>query len=378
MLRDVRLEKLADILVNYSTAVQPGDLVRLRGSSVCEPLLVALYRAVLHAGGHPVVRMTPDECEELLLTHGTDAQLQYASPLVAQEMESIDVAISLLGSANTKSLTQIAPERQAIVSKAQRPVVDTFLRRSADKSLRWLVTEYPTHASAQDAEMSLLAYQDFVFRGGKLHCDDPADEWRRTQERQQRVCDAMAGGHEIRIVTPQGTDLRLTVTDRKWINCCGRRNFPDGEVYTGPVESETQGVICFSFPAVHGGRECDGIRLSFRDGRVVDATASKGEAFLHEMLAQDNGASVLGEIGIGTNYSISRYSRNVLFDEKIGGTIHTALGSSYPESGGVNESALHWDLVCDLRQGGRLEVDGKLVSDNGRFLNSTWPQPESS
>jgi aminopeptidase len=376
MLRDDRLEKLADVLVNYSTAVRPGDLVRLRGSSVCEPLLLALYRTVLKAGAHPVIRMNPDECEELMLKYGSPQQLQFLNPMATLEIGSIDVSIALLGSSNTKSMSRVAPERQALVSRAQRPIVDVFLKRSAEKSLRWMVTEYPTHAAAQDAEMSLQDYQDFVFRAGKLYCDDPATAWRDVQDCQQRVCDHLERARELRFVTPQGTDLRLMIEGRRWINCCGRRNFPDGEVYTGPIETETQGQICFSFPAVHGGRECDGIRLEFRDGRVVDASAKKGEAFLLEMLDQDDGARCLGEIGIGTNYSITQYSRNVLFDEKIGGTFHAAVGSSYPESGGKNESALHWDLVCDLRDGGRIEVDGQLVSENGRFLDPGWPQPE--
>lgn len=376
MLCDRRLQKLADVLVNYSTGVRPNDLVRLRGSVICEPLLVALYLAVIRAGAHPFIRMNPDECEELLLKHGAQHQLEFLNPIAAFEMESVDVSITLLGSQNTKSLSRIAPERQAIVSRSQKPIIDTFLKRSADKSLRWMVTEFPGHAAAQDAEMSLLEYQEFVFRAGKLDVDNPAAAWREVAERQQRVCDQLEHARELRFTTPQGTDLRLSVEGRHWINCCGRRNFPDGEVYTGPVETETQGVVCFSFPAVHDGRECNGIRLQFRDGRVVDASAKKGEAFLLEMLDQDAGARCLGEIGIGTNYSITDFSRNVLFDEKIGGTFHAAVGSSYPESGGKNESSLHWDLVCDLRQGGRLEADGRLVSENGKFLDPTWPQPE--
>lgn len=378
MLRDARIDKLAQVLVRYSTAVQPGELVRIRGTTVSEPLLVAVYREVLVAGGNPVVRLTPDECEEIFLRTATDKQLQFVSPLSEQEIKTLDVSIGIWASHNTKSLTHVDPARQALASRAQKSIVDIFLERSASKSLRWLGAEYPTNAGAQDAEMSLADYQDFVFRAGKLDRDDPAAAWREVRDRQQRICDFMERSHELRFTTPQGTDLRLAVNGRKWINCCGRRNFPDGEVYTGPIETATQGVVCFSFPAVHGGRECDGIRLEFRDGRVVDATAKKGEDFLLKMLDQDPGARVLGEIGIGTNYSIQRYTRNTLFDEKIGGTFHAAVGSSYPESGGTNASALHWDLVCDLRSGGRMEVDGQLVGENGRFIDSTWPQPEEA
>ena len=176
-------------------------------------------------------------------------------------------------------------------------------------------------------------------------------------------------------MTPQGTDLRLCVQDRLWLNSDGKKNFPDGEVFTGPVETATEGTVFYSFPAVHGGRESDGIELKFEGGRVVDAKARKGEPFLIDMLDQDAGARLLGEIAIGTNYSITEYTKNTLFDEKIGGTFHAAVGASYPETGGLNESGLHWDMVCDLRAGGQIFVDGELISENGRFLHEDWPQP---
>ena len=223
--------------------------------------------------------------------------------------------------------------------------------------------------------MSLSNYEDFVFRAGLLHQDDPAAAWKEISTRQQRLVDYLNGKKEIHFVTPQGTDLRLDVTQRTWINCDGHENFPDGEVFTGPVENATTGTVCYSFPAVHAGREVDEIRLVFQDGQVTDATASKGEAFLHSMLDQDAGAKILGEIAIGTNYSINQYTKNTLFDEKIGGTFHAALGAAYPESGGTNESGLHWDMVCDLRNGGKIFVDGELISENGRFLDDQWPQP---
>jgi aminopeptidase len=256
-------------------------------------------------------------------------------------------------------------------------MMNRFFERAAAGSLRWCGTQFPCHASAQDAEMSLRAYEDFVFRAGLLHLDDPAAAWRQVSERQQRLADYLEDKHEIHFTTPQGTDIRLAVEGRHWINCDGHENFPDGEVFTGPIEDAVEGVICYSFPAVHGGRECDGIRLTFRGGKVVDAQADKGLDFLTAMLDQDAGARTLGEIAIGTNYSIERYTKNTLFDEKIGGTFHAAVGASYPESGGKNDSALHWDMVCDLRHGGKIFVDDKLISENGRFLDATWPAPNA-
>lgn len=372
---DPRLEKLADVLVNYSTAVKPGDLVRITGPIVGRALVSAIYGAVLRAGGNPVVVMQPDECAELKLALGSDAQLRFEDPLAQHAIETIDVSISMWGQDNTKALSGFAPAKQALVSQARKKYLATFMQRFGDGKLRWVGTQFPCHAAAQDAEMSLSAYEDFVFRAGLLHLDDPAAAWQEISARQQRVVDFLNTKRELRFVTPAGTDLRVAVAGRTWINCDGHENFPDGEVFTGPIEDATQGVVQYSFPAVHGGREVDGIRLEFRDGKVVDASAAKGEDFLIAMLDQDAGARVLGEIAIGTNYSITRYSKNTLFDEKIGGTFHAALGAAYPESGGKNESGLHWDMVCDLRAGGQIFADGQLISQNGCFLDASWPQP---
>ncbi len=373
---DPRIEKLADVLVNYSTRVQPGNLVRITGSPVGRPLVVALYRAVIRAGAFPLATLVPDECAEIRLLEGNEAQLRFEDPVQQFAIENVDVTIAYWGDDNTKALSACDPARQALVSQSRKKYLATFMQRFGEGKLRWVGTQFPTHASAQDAELSLSAYEDFVFRAGLLHLDDPAAAWREISERQQRVVDFLNDKHEIRFVTPQGTDLRLAIEGRRWINCDGHENFPDGEVFTGPIESATEGVVCYSFPAVHGGREVHNIRLEFRAGRVVNASADKGEEFLFAMLDQDAGARVLGEIAIGTNYSIKRYSKNTLFDEKIGGTFHAAVGAAYPETGGKNESGLHWDMVCDLRNGGQIFVDGQLISENGRFVDPRWPQPE--
>jgi len=375
-MNDPRYDKLAETIVNYSTQVKPGDLVRLAGPVVGRPLLAALFKAVVKAGGHPFLNVTFDECQETRLLEATDDQLRFANPVDLYMVDAIDVSISLWGEDNTKSLTQIPAERQALSGQSRRPMMTKFFQRAAEGKLRWCGTQFPCHAAAQDAEMSLAAYEKFVFEAGLLHLDDPAAAWRAVSERQQRLADYLQDKKEIRFVTPQGTDIKLAVAGRRWVNCDGHENFPDGEVFTGPHEDAVEGVICYSFPAVHGGRECDGIRLTFRGGKVVDASASKGEEFLIAMLDQDPGARVLGEIAIGTNYSVKRYTKNTLFDEKIGGTFHAAVGSSYPETGGKNDSGLHWDMVCDLRQGGKIFVDDELISENGRFLNPTWPQPD--
>lgn len=374
---DPRLNRLATVLVNYSTGVKPGELVRLAGPPIARPLLVSLYRAVLEAGGHPHIQMTPDECEELRLTYGNRDQISFLDPLDMHAIENVDVSISVWGQDNTKALTQIDPSRQAMASQARRRLLAKFLERAAHGKLRWTGTQFPCHSAAQDAQMSLSAYETFVYDAGLLFCDDPAAAWREVSNRQQRMVNFLNGKRTVRFVTPQGTDLNVVCDGRIWRNCDGHENFPDGEVFTGPLENATEGVVQFSFPAVSRGREVEGVRLVFRAGKVVEATATKGQDFLLAMLDQDPGARILGEIALGTNYSVTEYTRNTLFDEKIGGTFHAALGAAYPETGGKNDSALHWDMVCDLRQGGQVFVDGQLISENGRFLDPTWPCPSA-
>jgi len=373
---DPRIAKLAQVLVHYSAAVKSGDVVRLVASPVAEPLVVELYRAALAVGAHPYASLVPEACAEIRLGEGSDEQLSFANPVAQLEIETVDVSIGVWGERNTKALSQFDPARQVLVSQSRKKFQETFLRRAADGELRWCGTQFPCHAAAQDAEMSLAQYEQFVFSAGLLHADEPAAAWRRISQRQQRLADFLNGAREIRFVTPQGTDLTLGVAGRTWINCDGHENFPDGEVFTGPIEDATEGVVQYSFPAVHGGREVEGIRLKFSAGRVIEATADRGEAFLHAMLDQDDAARVLGEVALGTNYCIKQYTKNTLFDEKIGGTFHAALGASYPESGGKNQSGLHWDMVCDLRNGGQVFVDGKLISENGRFLNADYPRPD--
>src|SRR3954454_584976 len=251
--------------------------------------------------------------------------------------------------------------------------MDTFMKRAAEGSLHWVGTQFPSQGAAQDAEMSLREYEDFVFAAGHIYHDDPIGEWKRISERQKRLVDFLNGKKEYRVVAANGTDVRLNLDGKTWINCDGHENFPDGEVFSGPVVESVEGQVNFSFPAVHHGRECDGVKLTFKDGKVVDAAASKGLDFLISMLDMDGGSRFLGECAIGTNYDIQQYTRNTLFDEKIGGTCHFALGAGSPESGNNNQSGLHWDMVVDLRQGGYVEVDGVKVNVDGKFTREGFP-----
>lgn len=384
---DPRVTNLARVLVEYSTRVKPGDLVAVTADPLGMPLVEAIFERVLRAGGHPVWIGRCETLAELQMAHGSDDQLAFVSPLDLHRMETIDVSINLWVERNTRAMGAVDPARLARASAARKPILQAFMDRTASGSMRWCGTLYPTEAAAQDAEMSLRAYEDFVYGAGLLDAPDPITAWRAIHERQERVREWLQQRGELHFfVEPNnghdGTDLRVDVDPSKsiWINCAGTENFPDGEVFTGP--QGVSGHVNYSFPAVHHGRAVEGVRLAFRDGRVVDASATKNEAYLIEMLDQDAGARGLGEIAVGTNYQIKDFSRNTLFDEKIGGTFHAAVGAGYPESGSSNESALHWDMVCDLRPaadgsrpGGTITADGEAFSKDGVFQFKGWPGP---
>ncbi|MCW5766701.1 MAG: aminopeptidase [Phycisphaeraceae bacterium] len=376
---DPRLARLADVLVRYSTSVKKGDIVGIQAEPAAMPLVEALYAAATRAGGHAFWSPRSESLTELLLTEGTDEQVAWASPIAQHYCETVDVSLGVWAEQNTRMLSRFDPARAALLQQARKPFLKRFLQRAAEGSLRWCGTQYPTQAAAQDAERSLRQYQDFVFRAGLLHLDDPVAAWQRIHERQQRVCDWLQGRKTLRFTAPacdghDGTDLTVDVSRATWINCAGKENFPDGEVFAGP--GGVDGRVNYTFPAVYNGREVLGVRLVFKGGRVVEASATKGEDFLIKMLDQDAGARTLGEIAIGTNYSITEFSRNTLFDEKIGGTFHAAVGAGYPESGSTNESGLHWDMVCDLRSGGQITSDGEVFHRDGRFLRPEWPGPQ--
>jgi aminopeptidase len=376
-MRDPRLTRLADLLVNYSTGVKPGQLVRLSGPHLAIPLLREVAEHVVRAGGHPMLRMTFEDMQEVFLRHASEEQLKYLNPISLYEAEKIDVHIGVWAEENTRFLTNADPKRLALSESARKPAFEVFMNRAAEGTLKWVGTQYPTIGCAQDAEMSLTEYADFVFGAGLLDHPDPVASWRRMSEGQRRLVDYLTGKKEYRVLANNGTDVRMSVEGRRWINCDGHENFPDGEVFTGPVLDSVNGVICYSFPAVHMGREVTDVRLTFRDGKVVDASASKGEDFLIKMLDMDPGARFMGECAIGTNYGITRYTRNTLFDEKIGGTVHFAVGAGYPETGNTNASGLHWDMVVDLRPGGHLQIDGEVFYRDGRFLKPGFPGSET-
>lgn len=364
---DERIEALAKTVVEYSCAVRKGDRVVIQGSTLAEPLIKAIYARVLQAGGHPMTLLSLPGAEEIFFRHASDDQLKHVPKPIELIYETYDVRISLLAETNSRSLSNVAPAKLVTQQKARTGLMRTFMRRSAAKELRWTVAPFPTNASAQDAEMGLSEYEDFVYGACLPDLADPVGYWQRFSARQQKVVDWLKGKARVHVKGPD-TDLHLSVAGREFINCDGHFNMPDGEVFTGPVEDSLNGHVCFSYPTIYGGREVTGVRLWFEKGKVVKATADKNEDFLLQTLDTDAGSRFVGEFAIGTSEGITRFTREILFDEKIGGSFHMALGAGYPETGSKNESAIHWDMICDLRDGGEIRVDDELLYKNGKFV----------
>jgi aminopeptidase len=364
--RDRRAEALAEILVHYSTRVQEGDVCVIQSTTPGEVLVQAVYEEVLRAGGRPIQQLATEGAQAAFFELASDEQLDWVAPTSEWLVENADVMIGIMADVNVRELSGADPKRQARVSTARRPLMETSMRRAATGEHRWALTLFPTHAYASEAGMSLREYEDFYYAACLATDGEPVTAWERQSEEVKRLSGWIEGKEEVRITAP-GTDISLGVAGRTWIPCYGEHNMPDGEFFTGPIEDSVNGEISFSFPASYGGRTVAGVQLRFEDGKVVDATAEQGEDFLIEMLDTDDGARRLGELGIGTNYGIATGTKEILLDEKIGGTIHMAVGMSYPETGGTNSSAVHWDMVCDLRSGGALVVDGIELQRDGQF-----------
>jgi aminopeptidase len=363
---DERTVRLAETLVEYSLKVRQGDKVAISGSTYAEPLMMAAAEKVLMAGGHPLLLPRFDGWSSLFYRQASDDQLAFIPPVQRAMMEEYDCWINLKSSVNTREMEGIDPKRMAVHAQAMRPLHDRYRERSGAGELRWVISIFPTPGMAQDAEMSLCEFEDFVYAATFADQPDPVAAWQAVHDRQQRLVDWLVGKREVHAVGPN-VDLKLSIADRSFKNSDGDRNMPSGEIFTSPVEDSVEGWYRGSFPALNRGQEVLGLELRFENGKVTEAQAEKNEAFLLEMLALDGGSSRLGEFAIGTNAGIQRFTRNILFDEKIGGTMHVALGGGFPELGGENRSSLHWDIITDMKDGGRIYVDGELFYDSGEF-----------
>jgi aminopeptidase len=361
--RDIRLEKLARILVDYSIDAGEGEQVLVAGGAAAEPLIKEVYSRLLDVGAIPVTQVVLPGIQELFFEHAREIHYERTPPAVRSLYEGAAAVISILAPHNTRAMAGVDPRKQQALGKRDKALQDIVIGKD-----RWALTLFPTQALAQESEMGLGEYEEFVFEAMALDEDDPVGFWRGKAEEQGRLIERLESAREVRIVGA-GTDLTLSIEGRRFMNGDGRHNMPCGEVFTGPVEDSANGEIYFGVPVAVAGREVSGVRLRFEGGRVVEASAEKGEEYLSSMLDADEGARYLGELGIGTNYGIPRATKNILFDEKLGGTVHLAIGRSYEKTGGRNDSSVHWDLICDLRGGGELYADGELIEKDGRFLD---------
>lgn len=363
---DARVEKLARVLVNYSMELKPGQTFWLRTTPLAEELNLEVYKEAIRAGAYVFVDQLIPGAEEIFYKYASEEQLDYVSPVRKVVIETFDASLYIEALHNSRSLSGIDGSRIARTRKAGAELFSKYLQRSAEGTHRWCLTVYPTHAMAQDADMSLADYREFVYGAGMLNEDDPVTFWKAEGEKQRKLVDWLKGHHKA-VLKGSNVDITLSIKDRLFETSDGKYNFPDGEIFTSPVEDSANGWIRFKYPAIHQGQEVTDIELWFENGRVVKEKAEKNQDLLTSLLNTDAGARTLGEWGIGTNYGIQRFSRNILFDEKIGGTIHFAVGMGFPECGGRNESGLHWDLLCDMAES-EVTVDGDLFYRDGKTV----------
>jgi aminopeptidase len=361
LLPDDVIARWADLLVDHCLDVRRGETIVVSSTLEASRLVEAAGKAVIRRGAYPLVRLELPGLTEAFLEHADDEQLAHLPAAMIAEAQEADGRIRISADEDTNVMRRVDPQRQAALERAREPI------RRLTRQKRWVLTQYPTAGYAQAANMELGEYETFLLRALFLDRSDPAAAWKELGRRQGGLVDFMSGVRTLRI-EGDGTDLTLSVAGRTWINSDGRRNMPSGEIFTGPIEDSANGRLRCGFPVCRDGRRLTGIELELLDGRVVAARAEEGEDYLKAMLDIDPGARGLGELGLGLNAGIDRFTGSILFDEKIGGTVHLALGQSYPETGGVNTSALHWDLIVDTRNQGRIIADDRLVMEDGHWL----------
>jgi aminopeptidase len=360
-------DKFAHVIVNYSLDLQPNETLLIETTHLSQELCLAVYKEALKAGAHPYFSIELPGMKELFYQFASDTQLTFVNPIYKFMYENFDARLYIIAPENTRSLNNIDPVYIRTANKAfMEKAKSSLYSRIDNKQMKSCITSFPTQALAQEADMGLEEYKMFVFESCKLNEPDPIESWKKLSQRQQKICEWLNGKSEV-ILRGPNIDLEMSLKNRTFFNADGRENFPDGEIYTSPVENSTNGWVRFTYPAIFENREIIDIELWFKDGKVIKEKAAKGQAFLTEILNSDTGARILGELGIGTNYGIQHFTKNMLFDEKIGGTIHIAVGMGFPECGGENKSALHWDMLCDMSEG-EIIVDGELFYKNGKFV----------
>jgi len=364
---DERVKRFAKVLVDYSARIKPGDRVLIEASTAAAPLVRALYVCILEAGGHPQVLLDFPDQMEIFFNKAEDAQLDFVPPFMKLAYETFESRIRIHSQTNPRALGDVDPAKMGRRQKAISTILETQMRRGATGELKWVTTLFPTEGYAVEGGMSLHAYEDFVYRACHVTEADPVAYWKKVKAEQEKMIQKIQGHNLVTLHGPN-VDLSLSVKGRTFMNSCGTHNMPDGEIYTGPVEDSVNGWVKFTYPAIYNGVAVEGIELTFSKGRVEKAKATKNEKYLLEMLASDAGSRYLGEFAIGTNFEINKFTGNILFDEKIGGSFHMALGAGYPETGSKNKSVIHWDMICDMREDAEIAVDGDVIYRNGQFV----------
>ncbi len=356
----------ANLLVNYCLDLVKGDKLLIRTTTLAEPLVKEVYRLALRKGAHVVVDLSFQEANRIFFEESDDEQLSWISPMLETAMQNFSAYLAIKAPFNLRDDQSVDPEKRKIRSKALTDLNQTYFRRTADRSLKRSLCQYPTNAAAQQAGMSLEEYKRFVYNACRLYDDDPIASWVAVRNEQSRIVDFLNKVSEVRYLNHR-TDIRFSVKGRTWINSDGQTNMPSGEVYSSAVEDSVEGTVHFDFPSIYMGHTIQGITLEVKNGEVKKWNAITGQEFLDQLFAIP-GAKRFGEVAIGTNYNISIPTGNILFDEKIGGTIHMAVGQSYFQTGGKNESPIHWDMIADMSDGGKIFADDELIYESGKFL----------
>lgn len=361
-------EKLAKLAINYSVRVKKGDRVFITGPSFTKELFQALYVETIKAGGNPLLLPVIEGTQELRYRYATDDQLLYVDDIQKQIIKEFDCFIQIFADYNTRKLSLVDSKKITThrASPGIREIYGILQKRMGKKDIGYLVLPFPCNSLAQEANMDLDSYTEFVGTALGLDKEDPVKKWLEIEKEQEKICKSLNEVEKVQVFG-EDTDLEFSIKGRTWENCCGRLNLPDGEVFTAPVEDSVNGHIRFTFPGIYQGHEIENIFLEFSEGKVINATADKGEELLQEILKIEN-ANILGEFAIGTNYGIAKFTKNMLFDEKLGGTLHCALGLGMLETGSKNESAIHWDILKDMKTpNSKIIADGKTIYEEGKW-----------
>jgi aminopeptidase len=362
------IEKYAHLLVSYCMEVKAGDMVYINSSYLAESLVQQVVKEIYLAGGNPVLNIELNGLQNMSLQYGSEEQLAWVDPVKKYIIENCNCHLNIRApfKRGDDAPEPDNAEKFKILKKAQYEINKIYFERTGNGSMRRCLCQYPTKAGADDAELSLEEYEKFVYQSCFLYDADPVAKWLEVRKRQKVYADYLNKVEQVQYKGPN-IDISFSVKGRTWINSDGRANMPSGEVFSAPVEDSVNGKVHFSYPAIYMGKDVTGVTLEVKDGLIIKWSADQGQDVLDKVFAVD-GARYWGEVAIGTNYNIQRTTRNILFDEKIGGSIHMAVGQSYKQCGGKNESSIHWDMITDMKNGGQILADGKKIYENGEFL----------